>query len=265
MIWDVHAHLNNPRLAGDLEAVLARARSAGVERIINIGFDENSSAESLALAEQYDFIYAAVGVHPHDATGAGPAVWDALRRMARQPRVVAWGEIGLDYFRDLSPRLLQRRVFIEQIELADEAGLPIIIHDRDAHGDVLEIVRAHTPAHGGVFHSYSGSWETARAALALGFYLSFSGPVTYRNARQILETVAKAPADRILVETDCPYLPPEPHRGQRNEPAYAALTAAKIAELRAVSLEEIAKITTENAERIFPRVSREEDRRAGTD
>jgi TatD DNase family protein len=254
MIWDVHAHLNNPRLADDLPAVLRRARTAGVERILNIGFDEKSSLESLALAETHDFIYAAVGVHPHDAVGASAATWDKLRVLARQPKVLAWGEIGLDYYRDLSPRVLQRRVFIEQIELADEVGLPVIIHDRDAHGDVLEIVRSHTPKQGGVFHSYSGSWEMALKLLHLGFYLSFSGPITYRNARQALETVTRAPADRILVETDCPYLPPEPHRGKRNEPAYVALTAAKIAELRNVTLEDVSNITTENAERIFSRI-----------
>ncbi|MDR1069765.1 MAG: TatD family hydrolase, partial [Gracilibacteraceae bacterium] len=235
MIWDVHAHLNDPRLAGELEAVLARARAAGVERIINIGFDGDSSAASVALAEKYASVYAAVGVHPHDAAGAGPQTWDRLRDLARHPKVLAWGEIGLDYYRDLSPRDTQRRVFTEQIEMADEAGLPIVIHDRDAHGDVLAIVRERPPAHGGVFHSYSGSWEMAREVLRLGFYLSFSGPVTYRNARQALEVLAKAPADRLLVETDCPYLPPEPHRGKRNEPAYAALTAAKVAELRGVS------------------------------
>ncbi|MDR0433464.1 MAG: TatD family hydrolase [Gracilibacteraceae bacterium] len=255
MIWDVHAHLNSPRLAGDLAAVLARAQAAGVERIVNIGFDANSSAESVALAEKYDFIYAAVGVHPHDAAAAGSQTWDELRALARRPKVLAWGEIGLDYYRDLSPRETQRRVFIEQIELANEAGLPIIIHDRDAHGDILDIIRAHPPVHGGVFHSYSGSWEMAREVLSLGFYLSFSGPVTYRNARHAPEAAAKAPADRLLVETDCPYLPPEPHRGKRNEPAYTVLTAAKIAELRGVSLEEIAAVTTANVGRVFPRLN----------
>jgi TatD DNase family protein len=219
--------------------------------MINVGFDEKSSRESVSLAERYDCIYAMVGVHPHDAQGATQATWDSLLQLSRHPKVVAWGEIGLDYFRDISPREVQRRVFTEQIELAGEVGLPIVIHDRDAHGDILQIIREHPPTAGCVFHSYSGTWEMAKELVKKGYYLSFSGPVTYKNAKHVLEAAAEAPLEQILVETDCPYLPPEPHRGQRNEPAYVCLTAAKIAELRHISIAELARQTTENTRRIF--------------
>jgi TatD DNase family protein len=251
MIWDTHTHLNDKRFHSDQEAVIKRAQAAGVDHMVNIGFDEHSSRESLALAQKYDFIYAAVGVHPHDAKSANQATWDALSKLAAQPRTVAWGEIGLDYYRDLSPRDVQQRVFIEQIELANEAGLPIIIHDRAAHGDVLKIIREHRAENGGIFHSYAGSWEMAKEILKLGYYISFSGPVTYKNARQTVEVAENVPADRFLLETDCPYLTPEPLRGKRNEPAYVLHTAAKVAELRQISVAEAGRLSTENVRRLF--------------
>lgn len=251
MIWDTHAHVDDPRYADDFQDMLGRAQAAGITRILNVGYDLPSSERSLKLAREYDFIYAAVGIHPHDAKDITDATWEALRELAADPKVVAWGEIGLDYYRDLSPRLLQQEVFIRQIELADDAGLPIIIHNRDAHEDVYRIVKEHTPKHGGVFHTYSGSWEMAKLLLHLGFYLSFAGPLTYKNARQVAEVAEKVPKDRYLLETDSPYLTPEPHRGQRNEPAYVREVAVRLAQARSLPPEEVAAQAWRNAERLF--------------
>jgi len=251
MIWDTHAHLDDKQFHQDLEETLARARAAGVTRILNIGHSEQSSRCSVDLAGRYDWLYATIGVHPHDARTCTLETWDRLRRLAQNPKVLAWGEIGLDYYRDLSPRDVQRAVFIQQIELANEMGLPIVIHDRDAHADIVKIIKEHPPERGGVFHSYSGSWEMAKDLLKRGFYLSFSGPLTYRNARQPVEVATQVPLDRFVVETDCPYLPPVPYRGQRNEPAYVQKVAAKIAELRALPMEAVARLSTENARVLF--------------
>ncbi|WP_206811354.1 TatD family hydrolase [Paradesulfitobacterium ferrireducens] len=251
MIWDTHAHVDDTRYTDDFPEMLGRAQAAGITRILNVGYDLPSSERSLKLARECDFIYAAVGIHPHDAKDVTDTTWDALRELAADPKAVAWGEIGLDYYRDLSPRALQQEVFIRQIELADEAGLPIIIHNRDAHEDVYRIVKEHTPKHGGVFHTYSGSWEMAKQLLNLGFYLSFAGPLTYKNARQVLEVAEKVPSDRYLLETDSPYLTPEPYRGKRNEPAYVREVAVRLAQARSLPLEEVAVQAWQNAERLF--------------
>ena len=251
MIWDTHAHLNDSDFKNDLAEVAVRMKEAGVTRVTNVGYDLAASEQSVRLAQNYDFIYAAVGVHPHNAEGATEETWMKLSRLAQKPKVVAWGEMGLDYFRDLSPRPIQKEVFIRQISLANEAGLPIVIHSRDAHQDVLDIVKAHPPKWGGIFHCYAGSWEMAKTLLRLGFYLSFAGPLTYKNARHTVEVASQAPLDRILVETDAPYLSPEPRRGKRNEPAYVREVVKKIAELRALSLEEVARQTWLNAEQVF--------------
>lgn len=251
LIWDTHAHLNDEKFDPDREQVIQRAGEAGVETIVNVGYSEASSLEAVKIAEAYNGMYATVGIHPHDVKDCTANTWETLARLAKNPRVVAWGEIGLDYYRDLSPREVQRKAFIQQLEMADSAGLPVVIHNREAHADTLQIVKKYRPAAGGVFHSYSGSWEMARELLALGFYLSFSGPVTYKNARQTLEIAAKVPEDRFLVETDCPYLTPEPNRGKRNEPAYVTAVLAKLAEIRGISIEEAACLSGENAQRIF--------------
>ena len=251
MIWDTHAHLNNRDYKKDFAAVAARMKEAGVTRATNIGYDLTSSEQSVQLAQKYDFIYAAVGIHPHNATEVTDDVLAKLLQLTKKPKVVAWGEAGLDYFRDLSPRPVQKTAFIRQLNLANEAGLPIVIHSRDAHQDVLDIVKAHPPNLGGIFHCYAGSWEMAKTLLSLGFYLSFAGPLTYKNARHAVEVVSKAPLDRILVETDAPYLTPASRRGQRNEPAYVREVAEKIAELRDLTLEEVARQTWENAENVF--------------
>jgi len=251
MIWDTHAHLDDPVYTVDFEEVIARMKSSGISRVTNVGYDLPSSESSLRLAQNFDFIYAAIGIHPHNAEETTEKTWAKLLILARQPEVLAWGEIGLDYYRDLSPRPIQKEIFIQQIKLANEVGLPIIIHNRDAHQDVLEIVKAHPPRCGGVFHCYSGSWEMAKVLLNLGFYLSFAGPVTYKNARHTVEVAAQAPMDRILVETDSPYLPPEPRRGKRNEPTYVRNIVTKIAEIKHLSFEDVASQTMRNAKTIF--------------
>lgn len=252
ILFDTHAHLEGEEYDADREEMIARARSAGVVHIVNVGYDLESSRRSVRLAEEYDLIYAAVGIHPHDAAAAGSGYLEELEEMAAHPRVVALGEMGLDYYRDLSPRPVQQRVFREQLALARELDLPIIIHDRDAHGDLMKILRENPPGPaGGVMHCYSGSWEMARECLALGLYISFAGPVTYPNARRLKELVSLVPLDRLLIETDAPYLSPVPYRGKRNEPAYLACTAEEIARLRGLKTDDLAKICTENGRKLF--------------
>lgn len=249
MIIDSHAHLDFPPFDPDREAVIARARVAGMVAILNVGADLESSRASVALARQHDFIYAAVGIHPHDAETMTPAVLEELRHLARCPKVAAIGEIGLDYYRDLSPRPVQRQAFADQLALAAEVGLPVIIHCRDAWADTLAILRGWSGR--GVLHSYSGGPERLEEVLALGFSVGISGPVTFPNAHRLRAVVATVPLDRLLVETDCPYLTPEPYRGRRNEPAYVWYVAGAIARARGMTAEEVAQITTENARRLF--------------
>jgi TatD DNase family protein len=251
MIWDTHAHLDDEAYQEDFKDVMGRIKAAGISRVTNVGYDLPSSKRSVKLAQDYDFIYAVIGIHPHNAEGVTDDLLEQLQDLAKKPKVLAWGEIGLDYYRDLSPRSLQKEVFVQQIELANEAGLPIVIHNRDAHQDVLDIVKANPPKYGGVFHCYSGSWEMAKILLNLGFYLSFAGPITFKNARHTVEVAKNAPLDRILVETDSPYLTPEPRRGKRNEPTYVREVVKKLAEIKELSLEEIALQTMHNAETIF--------------
>jgi len=249
---DSHAHLDDAQYDDDRAEMLARARAAGVVQVVNVGYDLPSSSRALALAAEYDFIFAAVGVHPHEVRELPPDYLERLREMCRRPGVVALGEIGLDYYRDLSPREVQRKVFREQLALARELDLPVIIHDRDAHGDVLDILRKDGvgPA-GGVMHCFAGSLEMAAACMEMGFYISFAGPVTYPNARRPKEVAAAVPLERLLVETDAPYLAPQVHRGKRNEPAYVRHVAEQIAALRGIAVEELARATTANARRLF--------------
>lgn len=251
MIWDTHAHLDDPRYEEDFQSVLDHINEAQITRVTNVGYDLPSSERSVHLAHEYDWVYAAVGVHPHDAEGVTEETWERLSQLAQEDKVIAWGEIGLDYYRDLSPRKIQQEVFIHQIELADQAGLPIIIHNRDAHQDLLDIVKAHTPKKGGVFHCYSGSWEMAKIILNLGFYVSFAGPLTFKNARHTVEVAKQVPLDRFLVETDSPYLTPEPYRGKRNEPARVREVVARFAEIRGLEVEEAARLAFENGNRLF--------------
>lgn len=252
ILFDTHAHLNDTGYNNDRDEMIQRARQAGVVHIVNVGFNLASSRESLKLADTYDLIYAAVGIHPHDAAEAGPGYLEELEKMASHPRVVAIGEIGLDYYRDLSPRPVQRKVFTEQMALAKKLQKPIIIHDRDAHGELMDILRKERlgPA-GGVMHCYSGSREMARECLAMGFYISIAGPVTFSNAARLKEVAASVPPDRLLIETDAPYLTPVPYRGKRNEPAHVLYTAQEVARLRGIKTEDLARICTENGRKFF--------------
>lgn len=252
MLIDTHAHLQDEELKKDLANVLARANDAGVEKIICVGYDLKSSQEALNLARKYRQIYAVVGIHPHDAASLDARAIEKLYSMAKDPRVVAIGEIGLDFYRDLSPRDQQRQAFREQIKLARELGKPIVIHDRDAHQEVMDIIKAEKAGKNqGIMHCYSGELPLAIDLIKEGFYISFAGPLTFKNARKAQEVAAKIPMDKILIETDCPYLAPEPWRGKLNEPAHVKYTAAKLGELRNKSPEEIAYLTNINARKVY--------------
>ena len=265
-LTDTHAHLNSPRFKSDRERVIERAAAAGVKAIINVGASLASSQAAVALAEAYPQICAAVGVHPHDAKTLTGNMLEELRALALHPKVVAIGEIGLDFFRDLSPRDKQRQAFQQQLALASEAGKPVIVHNRDSHSEIKAILRRwacperrsaygrrvesdHRPL--GVLHCFSGDLAMAQEAIELGFYISIAGPVTFKNARSLRELVRQLPLEKLLVETDCPYLTPHPHRGKRNEPAYVKLVAQEVARIQGVSLEKVANITTVNAFNLF--------------
>lgn len=252
MLFDTHAHLDDERFDEDRRQVIERCREEGVELILNAGSNISTSQKSLAIAGEYDFIYAAVGVHPHDAKSMDEGTLDILRELASNPKVKAIGEIGLDYHYDFSPRDIQKQGFMEQIDLAKQLKLPIIVHDRESHGDVMEIFkRMNVKDMGGVLHSFSGSVEMARECLKLGFYLSISGPITFKNAVKNVEVVKEIPLDMLLIETDSPYLTPVPHRGERNYPGYVRHVAEKIAEIKGISFEEVAQKTLENGKRLF--------------
>ncbi|MFA7466857.1 MAG: TatD family hydrolase [Desulfotomaculaceae bacterium] len=251
-LFDTHVHLNSEQFTEDLEAVFGRMREVGVTQVLCAAFDMKSSAETAKMAMERPLVVASVGVHPHDAEDVPDDYLARLEQLSHRPRVVAIGEIGLDYYRDLSPRPVQRRVFREQLALVRELNRPVIIHSRDAFGDLLEILRSDgiSPA-GGVMHCFSGSWEVARECMDMGFYISLAGPVTFKNAAKLKDIAVKVPLDRLLIETDCPYLTPEPFRGRRNEPAHVRYVAEHIAQLRGMSLDELAFATTANAEKLF--------------
>lgn len=252
MIFDTHAHLQDEQLRGDIENILLRASEAGVEKITCVGYDLPSSQEAVLLARKYKQIYATVGVHPHDAETLTPEMLDQLKNLARDPKVVAIGEIGLDYYRDLSPRDLQMQAFIDQIKLAQQIGKPIVIHDRDANQDVMDTIKQYKAGrNGGIMHCYSGNLPLAMEAIKQGFYISFAGPLTYKNAKKPQEVVVKIPMDRLLVETDCPYLTPEPFRGKLNEPARVRYVVEKMAELRGQHPDEVAYLTGRNARKVY--------------
>ena len=251
-LFDTHTHLHFPEYANDRAAVLARARAAGVRGMITIGTDLAASQAAIALAVEEPDVWASVGVHPHDAASADSTVLAQIERLAQAPRVVAVGEIGLDFFRDLSPRDVQTDVFRRQLDLARRAALPVVIHCRDAHAETLAILaEARVGEIGGVMHCFSGDVEVARRCLDLGLLISLAGPVTYKNARALPEVARFVPADRLVLETDCPFLPPEGYRGKRNEPAYVSLTAARVAALRGEPLDRLAAATSDNARAMF--------------
>ena len=254
MFIDSHCHLDMDDYADDLAAVLARAETAGVTKIITAGTNLDSSRQALALARKYPMLKAAVGIHPHDTVNTGNTDWDSLLNLVAQggDAIVAWGEIGLDYAKNHSPHPIQRRQFARQLELAAETRLPVIIHDREAHGDILAALAASlVRQHGGVMHCFSGDWPLAKKLLDLGLYISLSGVVTFKNATALQEVAAKVPLDRLLIETDGPFLAPHPYRGKRNEPAWVVKTAEHIAGVRGIPLAELAAATTANTRRLF--------------
>lgn len=252
MLFDTHAHLNDKQYDIDRNEVIKRARENGVERIITVSTDVASSVENITLTQNYDFIYTAVGVHPHDVIDLNNNIISALTDFASYPRVVAVGEIGLDYYYDNSPREVQKMWFTKQISLARNLKLPIIVHDRDAHEDTMAILKSENAKEiGGVLHCYSGSAEMAREVLNMNFMISIAGPVTFKNASRLPEVLRYIPDDMLMIETDSPYLAPEPLRGKRNEPANVKLIAQKIAKIKGKPLDYIEKITTDNAKRLF--------------
>ena len=250
-VVDSHCHLDMMDY-GDCRQVVERAALAGVKYILSVGIDLESSKAALALADEFPGVYCTVGIHPHHVAGVEEAQYRELTTLARHPKVRAYGEIGLDYARDYAPREVQRRHFERQVALAKELRLPLIIHDREAHADVMAILRAAAPLPaGGVMHCFSGDLELAAAAIELGFLLSIPGVVTFAKAATLHEVVRQVSLSSMLVETDGPYLAPEPWRGKRNEPAYLLHTVAKIAELRGVPVDEVARQTSANAIRLF--------------
>jgi len=252
MLFDTHAHLNAEQYNEDLEQVIERAKSEKVEKIVVVGFDRPTITRAMELIEAYDFIYAAIGWHPVDAIDMTDEDLDWIKKLSEHQKVVAIGEMGLDYYWDKSPKDVQKEVFRRQIALAKEVNLPIIIHNRDATEDVVTILKEEGAAEvGGIMHCFTGSLETAKACMEMNFYISFGGPVTFKNAKKTKEVVKDIPSDRILIETDCPYLTPTPFRGKRNEPSYVKYIAEQIAELREMSFEELAALTTENAKKVF--------------
>jgi TatD DNase family protein len=249
---DSHCHLDDKQFDPDRAEVIERAREAGVERMMAIGTGDGPPdlEVALRLARAYDFIYATVGVHPHDASKATPETFAAMEGLAAEPKVLAIGEIGLDYHHNFSPPDVQREVFIEQLKLAARAGKPIVIHTREAWDDTLAVLREHWTG-SGIIHCFSGGPAEARQVLDLGFYLSFGGVVTFPKAEALREAARMAPDDRLLIETDAPYLAPVPQRGKRNEPAFMAETARRLAEVRGVAPEHIATVTTGNFDRLM--------------
>jgi TatD DNase family protein len=261
MFIDSHAHLDGPRFDSDRDEVISRARAAGIATILAIGTGDGPGTLDCAvkLAGQYDFVYATIGIHPHEAKLATDADFLQLEELARKPKVIAWGEIGLDYYYDHSPRDIQKTAFICQMDLARAAKLPIIIHCRpsdnsdNAWEDCLALIEQHWKPSGlgGILHCFTSTWPHARRALNMGFMISFAGNVTFPKAQQIRDSAKQVPLDRMLIETDSPFLAPVPHRGKRNEPVYVKEVARQIAELRGLSTEEVGAQTSQNFRRFF--------------
>ena len=250
MLFDTHAHMNDPAFDEDREEVLLGLKDKGVEWMMNVGCCLESSRDCVAMAERYPFVYASVGTHPDSADEVDDAVLEEYRRLCKHEKVMAVGEIGLDYYYETIPRDVQQRAFRLQMELAKELGMPVIVHERNAHEDGMKIVKEFKGVTG-VFHCYSGSAEMARQLVDLGWYIGFTGVLTFKNARKAVETAQQIPLDRIVLETDCPFMAPDPFRGKRNDPGYLWRMAEKLAEIRGIGLEEVHRATTENAKRLY--------------
>ncbi|MED3762083.1 TatD family hydrolase [Peribacillus frigoritolerans] len=252
MLFDTHVHVNAEQFNEDLEDVIERAKEAGVDNMVVVGFDRPTIIRAMELIETYDFMYAAVGWHPVDAIDMTEDDLQWIEELSNHPKVVAIGEMGLDYHWDKSPKDVQMEVFRKQIRLAKKVGLPIIIHNREATADIVNILKEEEASRvGGIMHCFSGSAETALECINMNFYISLGGPVTFKNAKKPKEVVAAVPLDRLLIETDCPYLAPHPYRGKRNEPSYVKLVAEQIAEIKQLTIEEVSQATTENAKKLF--------------
>ncbi|MFD2639674.1 TatD family hydrolase [Piscibacillus salipiscarius] len=252
MLFDTHVHLNADQFMEDRDEVIKRALDEGVKYMVVVGFDRKTIPLAIEIAEQYDFIYAAVGWHPVDAIDMTDEDLNWIEELSDHPKVVAIGEMGLDYHWDKSPHDVQKEVFRKQIRLAKKVGMPIIIHNREATEDIVQILKEENAQEcGGIMHCYNDVIDYAEECLKLGFYISLGGPVTFKNAADPKIVAEEVPLDRLLIETDCPFLAPHPNRGKRNEPAYVKLVAEKIAEIREISLEDVAKHTTENAKKLF--------------
>ena len=251
MLFDTHAHLDDRAFHNDREKLIAGLKDKGISLVMNAGCSLGASRSSAALAEKYDFIYAAVGSHPDAADEVNEETLEEYRKLCKlNPKIKAIGEIGLDYHYEDIPREIQQKAFRMQMELARELDMPVIVHEREAHQDGMDIVREF-PEVKGVFHCYSGSAEMARQLVKLGWYIGFTGVLTFKNARNAVETAASIPLDRILLETDCPYMAPVPYRGKRNDPGYLCYMAEKLAEIRGISVEEACRITLENGKRLY--------------
>jgi TatD DNase family protein len=252
MFFDTHAHLNAEQYNEDLQEVIDRALSEGISNIVVVGFDRPTIEKAMELTKEYDFIYASVGWHPVDAIDMTEEDLLWIEELSSHPKVVALGEMGLDYYWDKSPKDIQQEVFRKQIRLAKKVKLPIVIHNRDATADIVEILKEEGAGEvGGIMHCFSGSPEIAQECVDMNFYISLGGPVTFKNAKKPKEVADIIPLEKLLIETDCPYLTPHPHRGKRNEPSYVKLVAEQIAEIKGLSTEEVAQATTENAKKLF--------------
>ncbi len=251
-LTDTHCHLDMDAYGADLDLVLSRAASAGVGTIVTIGIDAESSKQAVRIADRHAHVYAAIGIHPHDAARAAEEDFQTITELATHKKVVAYGEIGLDYAKNYSPKTIQQQIFSRQLHLAKKLNLPVIIHDREAHEDTLCLLREHAPyPAGGIMHCFSGDMFFAEKIMELGFFISIPGIVTFKNAYSLHEVAAAIPLAAMLIETDGPFLTPVPYRGKRNEPAFIVYTAQKIADLAGVSLQEVATATTANARSIF--------------
>ncbi len=252
MLFDTHVHLNADQFNEDVEEVIKRALEAGVENMVVVGFDRPTIEKAMELVEKYEFIYASIGWHPVDAIDMTDEDLKWIEELSSHPKVVAIGEMGLDYHWDKSPKDIQKEVFRKQIQLAKKVKLPIVIHNREATQDIVEILKEEQAAEvGGIMHCFSGSAEIAKECVEMNFLISLGGPVTFKNAKKPKEVAVEIPLEKLLIETDCPYLAPHPYRGKRNEPSYVKLVAEQIAELKGLTIEEVAEATTLNAKKLF--------------
>ena len=251
-LFDTHVHLNDKRFCNDIQRTIENAQKAEVAVMLNVSYNQRSIAQTDGITKKYSFIYGAVGLHPHYVKDTSASIFDEMRKCCENKKIVAIGEIGLDYYRDLSPRNMQKEWFVKQIELAKELKKPIIVHNRESNEDSVEIIKStHAGEYGGVVHSFSGDTEMLKVILNENMHISVNGISTYKSAHLLKQVIKAVPMEHLLIETDCPYLTPDPFRGGRNEPAYVKIVAEAVAEVKKISVEEVARITTQNACKLF--------------